>query len=150
MKKKSILTTVVAVLAAVILNWAGLLPTPQSGPQSGPQPGASGGQDATVRSQPTGDSIAYSALPGEAREDIRLIQQSGPIPYQKDGTTFGNRERLLPLRDHGYYREYTVRTQGESTRGARRIVAGGAKRSPDVLYYTADHYRSFKRVQGGP
>ena len=144
MKKKSLLTTVVAVLAALILNWAGLLPAPA--PQGGGQ-GSGPGQT----SAPGGrEAVAFDALPGEAREVIRLIYAGGPFPYDKDGSTFGNRERLLPLRDHGYYREYTVRTPGERTRGARRIVAGGAKQSPEVLYYTADHYRSFKRVQGGP
>ena len=40
----------------------------------------------------------------------------------KDGTVFGNRERLLPLKERGWYREYTVRTPGSRDRGARRIV----------------------------
>lgn len=87
-------------------------------------------------------TIAYNQLPGEAQETIRLIDQGGPFPYDRDGITFGNRERLLPLRADGYYREYTVITPGSSDRGARRIIAGQA----GELYYTDDHYESFRRV----
>ncbi len=86
--------------------------------------------------------IKASALPQEARETIVLIRKGGPFPYPKDGTAFGNREKVLPLRGRGYYREYTVRTPGARDRGARRIVAGRA----GELYYTDDHYRSFRRV----
>lgn len=81
-------------------------------------------------------------LPPEARETLGLIERGGPFPYRKDGTVFQNRERRLPQQARGYYREYTVPTPGERDRGARRIVAG----QPGEYYYTADHYRSFKRV----
>jgi ribonuclease T1 len=60
---------------------------------------------------------------------------------------FGNRERLLPLKRRGYYREYTVATPGARDRGARRIVCGGFRpRAPDACWYTGDHYSSFKRI----
>jgi ribonuclease T1 len=87
-------------------------------------------------------TIQVSDLPAEARETIALIRKGGPFPWSKDGSTFGNREGLLPKRERGYYREYTVRTPGARDRAARRIVAGRA----GELYYTADHYRSFRRV----
>lgn len=64
-------------------------------------------------------------LPAEARTLVRLIQQGGPFPYRKDGIIFGNREKRLPARPYGYYREYTVETPGSHDRGARRIVTGG-------------------------
>ena len=51
-------------------------------------------------------------------------------------------QRILPKQKRGYYREYTVKTPGERTRGARRIVAG----KPGEYYYTADHYSHFKRI----
>ena len=86
--------------------------------------------------------IRKKQLPGEALETIALIRKGGPFPHQRDGATFGNRERLLPARERGWYREYTVRTPGERTRGARRIVAG----RDGTLYYTDDHYQSFKRI----
>lgn len=86
--------------------------------------------------------VALSALPAEARETLRLIRRGGPFPYAHDGAVFRNREGLLPHAAKGSYREYTVPTPGRHDRGARRIVesAGGE------FYYTADHYRSFRRI----
>jgi ribonuclease T1 len=89
------------------------------------------------------DDISLAELPAEARATLALIRAGGPFPHVQDGSSFGNREKLLPQRDHGYYREYTVRTPGARDRGARRIVAGNG----GELYYTADHYRSFKRIR---
>ena len=82
-------------------------------------------------------------LPIEARATLELIKAGGPFPYPQDGRVFLNREKLLPLKQRGYYREYTVRTPGARDRGARRIVAGSA----GEYYYTADHYRSFRRIR---
>jgi ribonuclease T1 len=90
--------------------------------------------------------IAVAELPAEARATVTLIRQGGPFPYDRDGTVFYNFEKQLPLRERGYYREYTVRTPGLTNRGARRIVAGRG----GELYYTADHYRSFMRIREQP
>jgi ribonuclease T1 len=91
--------------------------------------------------------VALATLPVQAQQTERLIRQGGPFPYDKDGTVFMNRERLLPSKARGFYREYTVRTPGARNRGARRIVCGGAAPSnPEVCYYTADHYASFQRI----
>jgi len=87
--------------------------------------------------------ISAQTLPAEARATLELIRKNGPFPYQQDGKTFGNRERLLPQRASGYYREYTVKTPGARDRGARRIVAGSA----GEFYYSDDHYRSFMRIR---
>lgn len=91
--------------------------------------------------------IAFAGLAPEARETLALIRLGGPYPYRQDGTVFGNRERLLPLKERGYYREYTVKTPGAKDRGARRMIAGGEPRAPREFYYTDDHYRSFKRIK---
>ena len=92
-------------------------------------------------------SVAYSGLPVQGREVMSQIRQGGPFRYEKDGTVFGNRERLLPGQKRGYYREYTVPTPGLNHRGARRIVCGGLKpRAPDGCYYTEDHYSSFRLI----
>jgi ribonuclease T1 len=40
-----------------------------------------------------------------------------------------------------------VKTPGAHNRGARRIIVGGALRQPNELYYTDDHYASFKRIK---
>lgn len=94
--------------------------------------------------------MALADLPVEARQTEQLIRSGGPFPYAKDGSVFGNRERLLPRERRGYYREYTVRTPGSRDRGARRIVCGGDKPvAPDACYYTADHYASFRRIVPG-
>lgn len=87
-------------------------------------------------------TVPLSVLPKEAKATLTLIRAGGPFPYEKDGSTFGNRERLLPPRSRGYYREYTVPTPNARDRGARRIVAGQV----GEYYWTADHYRSFQRI----
>jgi ribonuclease T1 len=87
--------------------------------------------------------IATAQLPAEAQRTIELIRKGGPFPYDRDGVVFGNFEKQLPAQPRGYYREYTVRTPGVRSRGARRIVAGKG----GELYYTGDHYRSFRRIK---
>jgi ribonuclease T1 len=101
-------------------------------------------------------------LPQEARETLQLIQRGGPYPHERDDVTFGNYEKLLPAAQRGHYREYTVMTPGVRHRGARRIVVGCERqrqaapppgllrlaqcRDGGVFYYTADHYRTFRRI----
>lgn len=87
--------------------------------------------------------IAFLRLPAEARATIALIRRGGPFPYAKDGAIFGNREAILPAQKRGYYREYTVKTPGERTRGARRIIWGRG----GEFYYTDDHYNHFRRIR---
>ena len=91
-------------------------------------------------------TISVSEMPAQGAQTYDLIQRGGPFPYEKDGVVFGNRERLLPTKSRGYYHEYTVSTPGSSHRATRRIVCGGVPRTPEVCYYTADHYTSFRRI----
>jgi guanyl-specific ribonuclease Sa len=81
-------------------------------------------------------------LPAETLEVLDAIEAGGPHPYRQDGSTFFNREGLLPLEADGYYREYTVETPGSPDRGARRLVVGGR----GEVFYTDDHYGSFVEV----
>ena len=91
--------------------------------------------------------VTLAELPPEAVKTHGLILSGGPFPYSKDGSVFGNRERMLPLQKRGFYREYTVRTPGARDRGARRIVCGGRQpAAPEACYYSADHYASFRRI----
>ena len=99
---------------------------------------------ALALSQP---EIGVRELPKEGREVLAQIKAGGPFARERDGVVFGNREGLLPKQSRGYYHEYTVPTPGARNRGARRIVCGGAKKSPDVCYYTSDHYQSFARIR---
>jgi ribonuclease T1 len=92
-------------------------------------------------------SVALSELPPQGRVVFEQIREGGPFRYDKDGTVFGNRERLLPSQKRGFYREYTVPTPGLSHRGARRIVCGGQRpREPEACFYTEDHYSSFRLI----
>jgi len=87
--------------------------------------------------------IATLFLPPEARETLGLIKRGGPFPYARDGVVFSNFEKRLPRQKRGYYREYTVKTPGVRSRGARRIVCG----PPVECYYTDDHYETFRRIR---
>ena len=91
--------------------------------------------------------ITLQELPPQGRTTYRKILSGGPFPFEKDGTVFGNRERLLPAKKRGYYREYTVKTPRVRDRGAQRIVCGGLQpQQPDACYYTSDHYSSFRKI----
>ena len=91
-------------------------------------------------------TVRLAELPPQGRETYERIRAGGPFPYDKDGAVFGNRERLLPGEKRGFYREYTVKTPGSRDRGARRIVCGGPRKTPQACYYTADHYASFRMI----
>ncbi|HJV86842.1 MAG TPA: ribonuclease [Noviherbaspirillum sp.] len=93
------------------------------------------------------DVIAVHELPREAQQTLTLIKKGGPFPYVKDGVVFGNYEGVLPRRKRGYYHEFTVKTPGTRSRGARRIIAGGDPMSSGEYYYTDDHYATFKRIK---
>jgi ribonuclease T1 len=91
-------------------------------------------------------TISLAELPSPGAEIYRRIHQGGPFVSEKDGSGFGNRERLLPAQKRGFYREYTVPTPGLKHRGVKRIVCGGQAVTPEVCYFTADHYASFRRI----
>ncbi len=70
---------------------------------------------------------------------LNRIDTGGSFPHRNDGSTFGNREGILPQQPNGYYTEFVHPTPGVSGPGAQRIVQGqGGER-----YYTPDHYKTF-------
>jgi ribonuclease T1 len=96
-------------------------------------------------------TLLVTDLPREGQTTYQNIRKGSPFPFEKDGTVFGNRERLLPREARGFYREYTVRTPGVRHRGARRIVCGGpVPTEPNACYYTEDHYASFRLIVDRP
>src|SRR6478735_3182634 len=109
-------------------------------------PGTGGGTP-TGRATPVSGlpTVAESALPDEADTTLAFIRAGGPFPYEEDGGVFGNRERILPRQPGGYYREYTVETPDEGDRGPRRIIGG----ADGDLYWTTDHYASFRQIEEG-
>jgi ribonuclease T1 len=140
---------IMALLALVYVITAGSDPDPRPlGPAGAPVTTSKQLATATGRSSTDPETglawIELDQLPVEARRTLQLIDAGGPYPYAKDGAVFGNRERLLPSKPSGYYREYTVRTPTDDDRGARRIVTGNANRQ---FFYTDDHYASFFRIR---
>jgi len=73
---------------------------------------------------------------------IERIQAGTRLDFPNDGTTFQNRERRLPRKPAGYYKEYVHPTPGLRGPGPQRIVAG----KEGEFYYTPDHYRTFRRL----
>lgn len=123
---------------ALMLGAAFALASPAALARKAPEVGA------TV---PGFETVSLAELPREGRTTYGRILQGGPFSSDKDGTVFGNRERILPRQARGYYREYTVRTPGAKNRGARRIVCGGLQpQVPDACFYTGDHYNSFQQI----
>lgn len=86
--------------------------------------------------------ISVKQLPAEARDTLSLIEKGGPYPFDRDGIVFSNFEKRLPIKERGYYNEFTVKTPGIKHRGERRIVAGRGGEK----YYSDDHYKTFKRI----
>ncbi len=143
MKKRNLRSFTPPLLTTVILLALALLGLSACGQATAPEAPRA---EIILPPQPAGDDlpeIALPDLPSEARRTLDLIRTGGPFPYSRDGTVFGNRERLLPAQARGYYREYTVVTPGSRDRGARRIVAGAG----GEYYYTDDHYDSFRRIR---
>lgn len=94
----------------------------------------------------------YGHLPGnfmtkdEARE---LGWEGGSVEkyapgYAIGGDVFGNREGLLPEEPGRVYYECDVDTKGEDSRGSHRLVFS----NDGLIYYTSDHYETFKLLYG--
>ena len=56
---------------------------------------------------------------------------------------FENAEGRLPARPRGYYTETDVWPRGPGGRGGERLIFG----KDGEVYYTGDHYRTFRRVR---
>jgi len=63
--------------------------------------------------------------------------------FRNDGSTFQNRERRLPNKARGYYKEYVHPTPRLSGPGPQRIVTGKSGEA----YYTFDHYKTFQQIR---
>ena len=92
----------------------------------------------------------YEELPDNyitKSEAKKLGWEGGSVEKYQEGAAiggdrFGNKEGLLPDEDGRYYTECDIDTDGENSRGAKRLVF-----SNDGLYfYTEDHYESFEEV----
>lgn len=77
--------------------------------------------------------------PVDLRPTLDRIDNGISHPHQNDGSTFRNREGLLPSQSGGYYTEFVHPTPGVNGPGPQRIIRGQG----GELYYTPDHYGSF-------
>ncbi|MFB9909241.1 ribonuclease domain-containing protein [Allokutzneria oryzae] len=139
--RRRITAALVGLVALVVLGWLAR-DLFAGGGQAGPsacstasaQSAVPGAADSKLQVCP------LSSLPKEAGNTWQTIRAGGPYKYPKnDNVDFFNREGILPSKNRGYYREFTVPTPGENTRGARRLVTG----KTGEVYYTGDHYKSF-------
>jgi RHS repeat-associated protein len=141
--------TIFGILASSFAALGGAYPSAGMGPGStvnSPVPGS-------VRSDlgdPDCPGCGYqnpSTLSPGVERTLELIDNGGPFPYRQDGTVFRNDPvngvRLLPNKELGYYKEYTVAAPGASYRGTERIVVG---RNGEV-YFTPDHYQTFYPIR---
>ncbi len=60
------------------------------------------------------------------------------------GTRFGNYEGMLPTKKGRVWYECDVDTLGRKSRGAKRIVYS----NDGLIYYTSDHYETFRLLYG--
>ena len=96
--------------------------------------------------------VTYGELPSnfitkkEARE---LGWEGGSVQKYLEGAAiggdkFGNREGILPKASGRQYYECDIDTDGQNSRGAKRIVYS----NDGLIYYTEDHYESFILLYG--
>lgn len=138
--RRRILQLIGLLIFAALWWWA------ESGTGSGPVPPPTATHETPAAAPSTDPPKVPAGLPGEVAETLSLIDAGGPFPYRRDGVVFENRERRLPQHPRGYWREYTVPTPGSDDRGARRLVVG----SSGEVYYSADHYGSFRLIRPAP
>ncbi len=95
-----------------------------------------------VRIEDRDGRIAYRGYM-DLRPVLARIERGDHDAHHNDGSPFQNREGRLPKQQRGYYREYVVRTPGLRDVGPQRLVIGAG----GEIYYTPDHYRTFKRIE---
>lgn len=76
-------------------------------------------------------------------ETLDRIANNKRLRFRNDGSIFQNREKRLPTREQGYYQEWVHITQEVDGPGPQRVVTG----KNGEIYYTADHYRTFKKLK---
>jgi ribonuclease T1 len=102
-------------------------------------------QNATVRNARVVDEDGRIIYRGDVdlTSTLDRIERGGRLRFSHDGIVFENREKRLPTQPGGYYHEYIHPTPDDSGPGGQRVIIG---RRGEV-YYTPDHYRTFRRVR---
>lgn len=94
----------------------------------------------------------YGKLPSNyitKEEAEKLGWTGGSVQKYKKGAAiggsyFGNYEGLLPKKNGRKYYECDIDTNGQSSRGAKRIIYS----NDGLIYYTDDHYKTFTLLYG--
>lgn len=79
----------------------------------------------------------------DLKPTLERIEAGEKHSHRNDGAVFQNREGRLPKKPSGYYHEYVHPTPNVSGPGPQRVILGGE----GEVYYTSDHYKSFKRIR---
>jgi ribonuclease T1 len=74
---------------------------------------------------------------------LERVRMGNALEHRNDGAIFQNRERKLPSRGRGYYREFIVAMKGVPFPGPVRVIVG----LKGEVFFTGDHYKSFTRVR---
>ena len=144
--KSRLLVFVFGVVAAVGWLWLGQPePVAEAPVAPAPQVEVSTPSPLVVRDVTVRDVDGRVAWRGDVdlAPVVTRIEAGQRDQHRNDGGVFRNRERLLPIKPDGYYREYVVRTPGIDHAGPQRLIVG----SNGELFYTADHYASFQRIR---
>ena len=96
--------------------------------------------------------VTYGELPSNfitKNQARKLGWEGGSVQRFQEGAAiggdkFGNREGILPKADGRQYYECDIDTDGENSRGAKRIVFS----NDGLIYYTEDHYETFILLYG--
>lgn len=94
----------------------------------------------TIRNQ-DGEVVYRGTV--DLQSTLDRIKRGDRNNHRNDGTVFQNRERRLPAKPSGHYREYVHPTPGLSGPGPQRVVLG----KDGEAWYTPDHYQTFLRIQ---
>ena len=94
----------------------------------------------------------YGYLPGNfiTKADARALGWEGGSVERYapgcaiGGDVFGNKEGLLPKEKGRTYYECDIDTNGQNSRGAKRLVFS----NDGLIYYTENHYESFELLYG--
>jgi guanyl-specific ribonuclease Sa len=81
----------------------------------------------------------------DLQDTLDRISRGERGSHSNDGSVFQNREKRLPIKPAGYYREWVHPTPKLRGPGPQRIVTG----KEGEIYYTPDHYETFRRIDGG-
>ena len=96
--------------------------------------------------------VTYGELPSNfitKNQARKLGWEGGSVQKFQEGAAiggdkFGNREGILPKASGRQYYECDIDTDGQNSRGAKRIVFS----NDGLIYYTEDHYETFILLYG--